>query len=227
MAIIYKQQVLHFDPLAADGLVHHGNTHKEIGRVNEAIQDYSHDIIICPHMDKASANLASVYKDNGHVEAAIKSYRQALAMHPDFSEATHNLLHTLQYYTPETNQNIGYSWGCKLSMRLRIPLIQTLHLKSIGTFNPPLPLPTKCKEGNNQLHIRYASSDFINHPLSVLMGLVFGMHDRENVEVSFYALTHNDWSEWRLRIQSEAELFKDISTMTSDMISSLIIEDQI
>jgi hypothetical protein len=29
----------------------------------------------------------------------------------------------------------------------------------------------------------YVSSDFGNHPLSHLMGSVFGMHNRENVEV--------------------------------------------
>lgn len=30
---------------------------------------------------------------------------------------------------------------------------------------------------------RYVSSDFGNHPLSHLMGSVFGMHNKENVEV--------------------------------------------
>lgn len=30
---------------------------------------------------------------------------------------------------------------------------------------------------------RYVSSDFGNHPLSHLMGSVFGMHNREHVEV--------------------------------------------
>lgn len=30
---------------------------------------------------------------------------------------------------------------------------------------------------------RYVSSDFGNHPLSHLMGSVFGMHSKENVEV--------------------------------------------
>lgn len=30
---------------------------------------------------------------------------------------------------------------------------------------------------------RYVSSDFGNHPLSHLMGSVFGMHNRKNVEV--------------------------------------------
>lgn len=34
---------------------------------------------------------------------------------------------------------------------------------------------------------RYVSSDFGNHPLSHLMGSVFGMHDTENIEVlSFF-----------------------------------------
>ncbi|KVH97000.1 Tetratricopeptide-like helical [Cynara cardunculus var. scolymus] len=100
MAIIYKQQgnyadaiscyneVLHFDPLVADGL--------EIGRVKEAIQHYSHAIVIRPHLDEAYANMASAYEDSEHVEAAIKSYRQALAIHPNFPKATCNLLHTLQ-----------------------------------------------------------------------------------------------------------------------------------
>lgn len=36
---------------------------------------------------------------------------------------------------------------------------------------------------NASSEYRYVSSDFGNHPLSHLMGSVFGMHDRENVEV--------------------------------------------
>ncbi|KAG8637930.1 hypothetical protein MANES_15G180448v8 [Manihot esculenta] len=36
------------------------------------------------------------------------------------------------------------------------------------------------------------------------MGSVFGMHNRENVEVFCYALSPNDGIEWRQHIQSEA-----------------------
>lgn len=49
--------------MAADGLVNRGNTYKEIGRVNEAIQDYLRAISIRPSMAEAHANLASAYKD--------------------------------------------------------------------------------------------------------------------------------------------------------------------
>lgn len=56
-------EVLRIDPLAADGLVNRGNTYKEVGRVNEAIQDYLRAITIRPTMAEAHANLASAYKD--------------------------------------------------------------------------------------------------------------------------------------------------------------------
>lgn len=49
--------------MAADGMVNRGNTYKEIGRVNEAVQDYMRAIAIRPTMAEAHANLASAYKD--------------------------------------------------------------------------------------------------------------------------------------------------------------------
>lgn len=49
--------------MAADALVNRGNTCKESGRVNEAIQDYLRAINIRPAMAEAHANLASAYKD--------------------------------------------------------------------------------------------------------------------------------------------------------------------
>lgn len=42
-----------------------------------------------------------------------------------------------------------------------------------------------------------------------------------------YALSPNDGTEWRLRIQSEAEHFVDVSSLASDVIARMINEDQI
>ena len=42
-----------------------------------------------------------------------------------------------------------------------------------------------------------------------------------------YALSPNDSTEWRQRIQSEAEHFIEVSAMSSDMIAKLINEDKI
>ena len=62
-AITCYTEVLRIDPTAADALVNRGNTFKEIGRVNEAIQDYVQAATIRPNMAEAHANLASAYKD--------------------------------------------------------------------------------------------------------------------------------------------------------------------
>lgn len=76
-AISCYNEVLRIDPLAADGLVNRGNTYKEIGRVNEAIQDYVRAINIRPAMAEAHANLASAYKDRfivAIIEGAMESF---------------------------------------------------------------------------------------------------------------------------------------------------------
>lgn len=60
--------------MAADGLVNRGNTYKEIGRVNEAIQDYVHAIAVRPTMAEAHANLASAYKDRYVIMRSFRSF---------------------------------------------------------------------------------------------------------------------------------------------------------
>jgi protein O-GlcNAc transferase len=46
-------------------------------------------------------------------------------------------------------------------------------------------------------------------------------------QVFCYALSQNDGTEWRQRIQAEAEHFIDVSAMTSDVIAKMINEDKI
>uniref|UniRef100_A0A2N9H4X6 Probable UDP-N-acetylglucosamine--peptide N-acetylglucosaminyltransferase SPINDLY n=1 Tax=Fagus sylvatica TaxID=28930 RepID=A0A2N9H4X6_FAGSY len=246
LAIIYKQQgncadaiscyneVLRIDPMAADALVNRGNTYKEIGRVNEAIQDYVHAVSIRPTMAEAHANLASAYKDSGHVEAAVKSYKQALLLRSDFPEATCNLLHSLQMSVlPSVQPFHAIAYPIDPLLALEISRKYAAHCSLIASrfalppFNHPAPNPIKRVGGNERLRVGYVSSDFGNHPLSHLMGSVFGMHNGENVEVFCYALSPNDGTEWRQRTQSEAEHFVDVSAMTSDMIAKTINEDKI
>ncbi|KAF2292425.1 hypothetical protein GH714_022664 [Hevea brasiliensis] len=226
-AISCYNEVLRIDPLAADGLVNRGNTYKEIGRVSEAIQDYIRAITIRPNMAEAHANLASAYKDSGHVEAAVKSYKQALLLRPDFPEATCNLLHTLQcvcswedrakMFTevegiirrqitmsvlPSVQPFHAIAYPIDPMLALDISRKYAAHCSMIASrfglppFNHPPPIPIKRDRGE-RLRIGYVSSDFGNHPLSHLMGSVFGMHNRENVEVFCYALSPNDGTEWR------------------------------
>ncbi|XP_078156327.1 tetratricopeptide repeat (TPR)-like superfamily protein [Carex rostrata] len=255
-AILCYNEVLRIDPMAADALVNRGNTLKEVGRVSEAIQDYIRAVTVRPTMAEAHANLASAYKDSGLVDPAITSYKQALSLRPDFPEATCNLLHTLQCVCDWENRDQLFLEVEDIIRRQIqnniLPSVQPFHAIAYP-IDPILALEISCKyaahsalvasrfglppfahppaipvkKGQGRLRVGYVSSDFGNHPLSHLMGSVFGLHNRDNIEVFCYALSPNDGTEWRQRTQSEAEHFIDVSAMTSDMIARLINQDMI
>ncbi|KAG5588652.1 hypothetical protein H5410_049086 [Solanum commersonii] len=97
----------------------------------------------------------------------------------------------------------------------------------LSPFTHPPPLSIKECGRNSRLRVGYVSSDFGDHPVSHLMCSVFGMHDRENVEVFCYALSPNEGTEWEIFIQSEAEHFIDVSSLTFDATARMINEDRI
>eukprot|EP00850_Spirogloea_muscicola_P014424 SM000103S09516 [mRNA] locus=s103:488527:496923:+ [translate_table: standard] len=268
-AIACYNGVLRVDPLAADALVNRGNTLKEVGHVSEALQDYLTAVAIRPTMAEGHANLGSAYKDSGHVEAAIRSYKQALLLRPDFPEATCNLLHTLQCVCDWEDREEKFKdleSVVKRQMEIDVlPSVQPFHaiaypidpLTALGISCryaehcrvlasrlslPPYSLSPPASNLPGRLHVGYVSSDFGNHPLSHLMGSVFGLHDRQRIKASAfaaralasilvvvfcYALSSSDGSEWRQRIASEAEVFMDISSFSTDQIGERIYDDNI
>lgn len=70
------------------------------------------------------------------------------------------------------------------------------------------------KEPVARLKIGYVSSDFGNHPTSHLMQSVPGMHNREMVQIYCYALSPDDGTTFRAKIEAECDHFVDLSTVT-------------
>ena len=86
---------------------------------------------------------------------------------------------------------------------------------------PPKPVPER------RLRVGYVSSDLGNHPLAHLMQSVFGMHDRSQIHVFCYALSPNDGSPWRRKIESEVEAFVDCSVMSCRDVALKIRSDDV
>ncbi|KAI9307445.1 glycosyl transferase family 41-domain-containing protein [Cunninghamella echinulata] len=84
---------------------------------------------------------------------------------------------------------------------------------------PPPPCP--------RIKVGYVSSDFNNHPLSHLMQSVFGFHNRHLFDIFCYALTPSDQSNYRLKIENDAEHFLDVSQWTNQQIVEQIQKDHI
>ncbi|WMV48452.1 hypothetical protein MTR67_041837 [Solanum verrucosum] len=239
LAMSCCNEVLRINPMATEGLVNRGNIYIEIGKVNEAIQDYTQAIANSPTMADTHILLALAY--------TIKSYRQALMLRPDFPRATCNLFHSLQCVCDWDNQEemfievegilrrqievIAFPLDPMLALDISHKFAKYCSLIAaryvLSPFTHPPPLSIKGCGRNSRLRVGYVSSDFGDHPVSHLMCSVFGMHDRENVEVFCYALSPNEGTEWEICIQSEAEHFIDVSSLTFDATARMINEDRI
>ncbi|KAJ8755499.1 hypothetical protein K2173_019297 [Erythroxylum novogranatense] len=211
-------------PTMAEAHANLASAYKDSAHVEAAVKSYKQALILRPDFPEATCNLLHTLmcvcewedRDNKFAEVEGIIRRQIkMSVIPSVQP-----FHAIAYpIDPVLALDISRKYAAHCS------LIATRY--SLPAFNHPARLPIKSEGRNGRLRIGYVSSDFGNHPLSHLMGSVFGMHNRENVEVFCYALSPNDGTEWRLRIQSEAEHFVDVSSMSSDMIARLINEDKI
>ncbi|KAG9973514.1 UDP-N-ACETYLGLUCOSAMINE--peptide N-ACETYLGLUCOSAMINYLtransferase, partial [Aureobasidium melanogenum] len=105
--------------------------------------------------------------------------------------------------------------GYRISaLTLRMPWLPA------DVYPPPAP-------PSPQLKVGYISSDFNNHPLAHLMQSVFGLHDRQRVEVFCYATTASDNSPYRRKIEEESPNFYNASNWTTERLVNQIVSDGI
>ncbi|XP_043720341.1 probable UDP-N-acetylglucosamine--peptide N-acetylglucosaminyltransferase SEC [Telopea speciosissima] len=211
-------------PAMAEAHANLASAYKDSGHVELAIKSYKQALLLRPDFPEATCNLLHTLqcvcdwddRDSKFAEVDGIIRRQIkMSVLPSVQP-----FHAIAYpIDPILALEISRKYAAHCS------LIASRY--TLPTFLPPPAIPIKSEGRNGRLRVGYVSSDFGNHPLSHLMGSIFGMHDRENVEVFCYALSQNDGTEWRQRIQSEAEHFIDVSAMSSDMIARLINEDKI
>jgi protein O-GlcNAc transferase len=183
------------------------------------------------------------------------SYKRALALRADFPEAFANLVHSLQCVCDwaerpalflrleaEVRRDLSagrlppvqpfhamaYPFAADLALAISVKYAEHCALSAarLGLGALPHP-PRRPLMPGERLRVGYVSSDFGNHPLSHLMGSVFGAHDRSRVEVFCYALSPPDGSEWRARTEAEAEHFLDVSAWSVGDIARKLSADRL
>ncbi|KAF3452392.1 hypothetical protein FNV43_RR02825 [Rhamnella rubrinervis] len=211
-------------PTMAEAHVNLASAYKDSGHVEAAVTSYRQALLLRPDFPEATCNLL-------HTLQCLCSWEDRDKMFAEVEGIIRRQINMSLLPSVQPFHAIAYPIDPMLA--LEISRKYAAHCSIIASrfspppFNYPAPVPVKCDGGNDRLRVGYVSSDFGNHPLSHLMGSVFGMHNRENVEIFCYALSPNDGTEWRQRIQSEVEHFVDVSAMSSDMIAKMINEDEI
>ncbi|XP_010550828.1 PREDICTED: probable UDP-N-acetylglucosamine--peptide N-acetylglucosaminyltransferase SEC [Tarenaya hassleriana] len=211
-------------PAMAEAHANLASAYKDSGLVEAAVKSYRQALLLRPDFPEATCNLL-------HTLQCVCSWEDRDKM---FAEVEGIIKRQISMsLLPSVQPFHAIAYPIDPMLALEISRKYAAHCSIVASrfglppFNHPTPIPVKRAGGFERLRVGYVSSDFGNHPLSHLMGSVFGMHTRDNVEVFCYALSPNDGSEWRQRIQSEAEHFVDVSAMPSDMIAKLINEDKI
>ncbi|KAM3357187.1 putative UDP-N-acetylglucosamine-peptide N-acetylglucosaminyltransferase SEC [Capsicum galapagoense] len=211
-------------PTMAEAHANLASAYKDSGNVEAAIKSYRQALMLRPDFPEATCNLL-------HTLQCVCDWDNREKMFIEVEGILRRQIKMSIIPSVQPFHAIAYPLDPKLT--LDISRKYALHCSviaarySLPPFTHPPALPIKGGGRIGRLRVGYVSSDFGNHPLSHLMGSVFGMHDKENVEVFCYALSPNDGTEWRIRTQTEAEHFTDVSSLTSDVIARMINEDQI
>ncbi|XP_033146558.1 probable UDP-N-acetylglucosamine--peptide N-acetylglucosaminyltransferase SEC isoform X2 [Brassica rapa] len=213
-----------FRPTMAEAHANLASAYKDSGHVEAAITSYKQALLLRPDFPEATCNLL-------HTLQCVCCWEDRSKMFTEVEGIIRRQINMSVLPSVQPFHAIAYPIDPILA--LEISRKYAAHCSIIASrfglppFNHPAGVPVKREGGFKRLRIGYMSSDFGNHPLSHLMGSVFGMHNRDNVEVFCYALSPNDGTEWRQRTQSEAEHFLDVSAMSSDAIAKTINEDKI
>lgn len=213
-----------FRPTMAEAHANLASAYKDSGHVEAAITSYKQALLLRPDFPEATCNLL-------HTLQCVCCWEDRSKMFTEVEGIIRRQINMSVLPSVQPFHAIAYPIDPILA--LEISRKYAAHCSIIASrfglppFTHPSGVPVKREGGFKRLRIGYVSSDFGNHPLSHLMGSVFGMHNRENVEVFCYALSPNDGTEWRQRTQSEAEHFLDVSAMSSDAIAKTINEDKI
>lgn len=217
-------RAINIRPTMAEAHANLASAYKDSGHVEAAIKSYKQALLLRPDFPEATCNLLHTlqcvccWEDRDKMFAEVEGIiRRQINM---------SILPSVQPF-----HAIAYPLDPILALEISRKYAAHCSLIasrfSLPPFSHPPPILIRRNGGTERLKVGYVSSDFGNHPLSHLMGSVFGMHNRTNVEVFCYALSANDGTEWRQRIQTEAEHFIDVSGMSSDAVAKLINEDGI
>ena len=219
-------------------------------RPAEALTCFQSAAVLQPDSADMQSALGGALKDLGHHEAALACYRTAQAIAPSHT-ARAQMLHSLacvcawdefdaelRIVVAEAKALLAAGQPCAvqpfhaMAYRLDADFVLALcraHASSITAAAALLgvpPAPRVCP-ASSRLRVGFVSSDIGQHPLSHLMGSVFGLLDRSCIAVRVYALSPPDGSVFRQRIEAESERFVDASALSAAELAVRIAADGI
>ncbi len=239
-ALANYDRAIALKPDYAEAYYIRGNTLMELKRPEEAVASYDQAITLKPDYADAYKDRGNALRDLKRLEEALASYDRAIALKPDLTEVEGLRLHTKMHlcdwsnFENECAHLISAVRNGKENTQpfpfLALPSSSDDQLQCarlyIANKHPPSDKPIWRGERYNHDRIRvaYASADFRQHPVSLLMAGMLECHDKSRFDITAISFGPDDSSEMRQRLKAAFEHFIDAKTYSDNQISSLVKE---
>jgi len=251
-AVACYQKALQLKPDLVGTYNNMGNVFQDQGKLKGAISCYQKAVRLKPDYADAYNNMGIAFQDQGRSEEAIACYQKALELKPDLADACNHLVHQLQHTcawqnlgsltakldgltggalnngtrTAEApfvslarhndlshNFAVAKSWSCDIARSMS-------DLKMRFSFDGK-------RSGKTRIVVGYLSNNFQNHTMAHLMLGLFGLHNRDEFQISCYSYGDDDGGLYRKGIQRDCDKFVDIRNLSHAEAAKCIYEDQV
>ncbi len=223
-----------------------GAIYERLEQAQPALHHYRQALTYEPQQMEARLNLANAYRRLEDFANAAALYQELLQENPHHLSAVDGLLQVRMQICdwdgiavlwerfwqelPQTPASISplsalYLPGDAHQQKIVADKVSAGLKQTLAERGDRLPRPTVPPPP--PLRLGYLSGDFRYHAVAHLMAGLFAHHDRAQFQVYAYSLGPDDGSEYRQKLQRDADVFRDLRGQTPEAIAQTIHQDQI
>lgn len=245
-AVTHLQSAVRLRPSYARAHAMLAQTLINLGQVASSLEPLQAVVNLEPSSSEAHCRLANVLVLLGRTEAATSEFDAALQLDPDNAECFAQRFHLKEQLCdwsgrPEALQRLWQNVqdaGKRGQTSPVVPLhaaslpwtvaqlceVARSHARGFQRFasnRDNASFSSHARE-TGRLKIGYLSRDLYDHPVGHQIAGLFALHDRNKFDVHVYSFGPNDRSEYRQRVERDAENFHDVQHLADEPLVKLI-----
>ena len=225
------------NPNYAEAYSNRGNTYAKLNQSDLALADYSKAIALNPNYAEAYSNCANTLRTLRQYDQALVHYQRALTLDPHAKFLRGMALHLKMMMCDWSNYDddialLAQAIECGQVASEPFPILSIynslqyqLDLSSAyqaDKFKGLQPIPWAAKYPKKErIRIAYYSTDFREHPVSLLLAELFEKHNRSQFEVFAFSLGENTNDPMRQRLKKAFDHFIDVQDLSDTDIVAL------
>ena len=215
-----------------------GNILRDLGNLQEAELSIRKAIELNPDFAIAHSNLGNILKSLGKFYDAINHFQKAIKLENELSIAKIGLIETKGQICDWSDQENQSIWLDKLGIKgsainpmglfyhednplKQLKIAKKYHIERYSKISKPL-----ANFKNKKIRIGYFSADFRAHPMMLLIGSMFKLHDKSKFQIYLYSFVKKEDSYTKMARDSGC-IFRDIKELNDIEAVELARSDQL